>query len=157
VTTDRTQSTCVDQYSPGDADVMVQRIDKIAIEVDDALREIHKRAPHALVLVVGYPVVAPAAGIGCIPQLPIEKSDVAYLRDIQQRLNIALSYDADLENDVYVDTYTSSIGHGPCEPDGVKWIEGIVPDVPAAALHPNATGQIAMAASVLGAAFASRH
>ncbi len=157
VTLDLSQSTCVDQWSPGDADVMVQHIDKIALEVDDALREIRKRAPQALVLVVGYPVVAPAKGIGCIPQLPIDQSDVAYLRDLQQRLNTALSYDADLENDTYVDTYTASIGHGPCEVDGVKWIEGMVPDVPAAALHPNAIGQIAMASDVLGAALSTRH
>jgi lysophospholipase L1-like esterase len=151
VTLDLTQSSCVDQWSPGDADVMVQRIDKIAIKVDDALKEIRRRAPHALVLVVGYPVVAPSEGIGCIPQLPIDNSDVSYLRDLQQRLNMALSWDADLENDTYVDTYTGSIGHGPCQPDGVKWVEGVLPDVPAAALHPNATGQIAMAADVLTA------
>jgi lysophospholipase L1-like esterase len=156
VTLDLSQSTCVDQWSPGDTDVMVQHIDKIAVEVDDALQEIRKRAPRALVLVVGYPVVAPAKGIGCIPQLPVASSDVAYLRDLQQRLNIALAYDADLENDTYVDTYTASIGHGPCEVDGVKWIEGMVPDVPASALHPNAIGQIAMASDVLGAAMSTR-
>jgi hypothetical protein len=38
----------------------------------------------------------------------------------------------------------------------VKWIEGMVPDVPAAALHPNASGQIAMASDVLGAALSTR-
>jgi lysophospholipase L1-like esterase len=151
VTLDLRQSSCVDQWSPGDADVMVQRIDKIAIKVDEALQAIHARSPRALVMVIGYPVVAPSEGIGCIPELPIDNSDVAYLRDLQQRLNTALSWDSYLDNATYVDTYTTSIGHGPCEPDGVKWIEGVVPDVPAAALHPNALGQMAMAADVLTA------
>lgn len=156
VTLDVRQSSCVDQWSPGDADVMVQRIDKIAVKVDEALKEIHRRAPHAVVLVVGYPVVAPSQGIGCIPELPIDSADVAYLRDLQQRLNNALAWDSYLDNATYVDTYKSSIGHGPCEADGVKWIEGFVPDVPAAALHPNALGQMAMAADVLTALAAHR-
>jgi lysophospholipase L1-like esterase len=151
VTLDLTQSSCVDQWSPGDADTMVQRIDKIAVGVDEALKEIHKRAPLARVLVIGYPVVAPSQGIGCVPQLPIDNSSVAYLRDLQQRLNDALSWDSYLEGDTYIDTYKASIGHGPCELDGVKWIEGMVPDVPAAELHPTSLGQIGMANAVLTA------
>jgi len=101
------------------------------------------------VLVVGYPVVAPPAGIGCFPQLPIADSDVAYARDLQQRLNTMLEWAAHLHNMEYVDTYATSIGHDPCEIDGVKWIEGMVPDQPAAALHPNALGQEATANEVL--------
>jgi hypothetical protein len=117
--------------------------------VDRALALIHHRAPLAKVLVVGYPVVAPDAGIGCLPQLPIDDSDVAYLRDLQQRLNEMLAWAAALNNATYVDTYAPSIGHDPCQLDGVKWIEGMIPDNPASALHPNLMGQIAIADEVL--------
>jgi len=140
---------CVDQWAPGEPDVLVQRISKIAVNVDKALRVIHHRAPHARVMVVGYPVVAPTAGIGCLPQLPIGNSDVAYLRDLQQHLNEMLSWAAFLNQATYVDTYSPSIGHDPCQMDGVKWIEGMVPDNPAAALHPNLMGQMAMADEIL--------
>jgi GDSL-like Lipase/Acylhydrolase family len=119
------------------------------VNVDRALQVIHHRAPHARVLLVGYPVVAPAAGVGCLPQLPIDDSDLAYLRDLQQRLNAMLAAAAARGGAGYVDTYTPSIGHDPCQLDGVKWIEGIIPEDPAAALHPNLRGQVAMARAVL--------
>lgn len=146
-----TRTSCVDSWSPGDHDTLVQRIDQVAVKVDLALREITKRAPLATVLVVGYPVVVPAAGVGCFPQIPIADSDVAYLRDIQQRLNDMLAWAADSHRATYVDTYTPSIGHGPCEMAGVKWIEGFIPDSAAASLHPNLLGQVAIAGEVLAA------
>lgn len=143
------KETCVDSWSPGDNDVLVQRIDQVALNLDAALKTIQAKAPLARILVVGYPVVAPQSGAGCFPQLPLADSDAAYLRDIQQRLNSALAWAADSRGADYVDTYTSSIGHGPCEMAGVKWIEGFVPDSAAAALHPNLLGQTAMAGDVL--------
>ncbi len=143
------KTSCVEAWSPGDTDVLVQRIDQIAISLESSLRVIKERAPLAQILVVGYPVVAPYAGAGCFPQLPLTDADAAYLRDIQQRLNAVLAWAADTQGASYVDTYTPSIGHGPCEMSGVKWIEGFVPDTAAAALHPNLLGQIAMAGEVL--------
>jgi len=56
-----------------------------------------------------------------------------YLRDLQQHLNEMLSWAAFLNQATYVDTYSPSIGHDPCQMDGVKWIEGMIPDNPAAA------------------------
>jgi lysophospholipase L1-like esterase len=144
-------TSCIDQWAPGDADALVQRLGRVLQRVDDALAEIRLRAPNARVLVVGYPVVAPAAGIGCVPQLPIDAANVAYLRDVQQRLNTMLARGAEAHGVTYVDTYSGSIGHDPCQEDGVKWIEGVVPDEPGAALHPNAMGQQAMADAVLAA------
>ena len=144
-----TRASCLDSWSPGDNDTLVQRIDQVAMKVNIALKEIRKRAPLAQVLVVGYPVVAPSAGAGCFPQIPIADSDVAYLRDIQQRLNQVLAWAADSHRATYVDTYTPSIAHGPCEMVGVKWIEGFIPDTTAASLHPNLLGQTAIAGEVL--------
>ncbi|MGQ0843253.1 MAG: SGNH/GDSL hydrolase family protein [Sporichthyaceae bacterium] len=148
---DQPVESCVESWSPGENDWLVQRIDQVAVRLDAALTIIKQRAPLAQVLVVGYPVVAPHAGIGCFPQVPFADGDVAYLRDIQQRLNSVLAWAAEAHGARYVDTYTPSIGHGPCEMVGVKWIEGFVPDNAAAALHPNALGQSAIAGEVLAA------
>lgn len=142
---------CTERMAPGDPDVLVQRLAKIAASVDRALQAIHRRAPQARVLLVGYPVVAPVAGAGCLPQLPIDDSDLAYLRDMQQQLNAMLAWAASAGGATYVDTYTPSIGHDPCQVDDVKWIEGMIPDEPAAALHPNLAGQKAIARAVLAA------
>ena len=129
----RISSSCVDGWSgPSDRDTLIQRIDQVAVKLNMALREIRARAPLAKVLVVGYPVVAPSAGAGCFPQIPIGDSDVAYLRDIQLRLNQVLEWAANSNRATYVDTYTASIGHGPCEMVGVKWVEGFIPDTAAA-------------------------
>ncbi|HEY2833041.1 MAG TPA: SGNH/GDSL hydrolase family protein [Sporichthyaceae bacterium] len=146
---DLASPNCMDQWAPGGPDVLVQRIAKIAVNVDRALQVIHHRAPQARVLLVGYPVVAPVAGVGCLPQLPIDESDLAYLRDLQQRLNAMLARVAYFGGATYVDTYTPSIGHDPCQLDDAKWIEGMIPDQPAAALHPNLSGQNSFAHEVL--------
>lgn len=145
------ETNCLEGYSAGDNDVLVQRIDQVAVRLEAALAQIEMQAPLAQVLVVGYPVVAPSGGTGCFPQIPIADPEVAYLRDIQQRLNSALALAADTRGATYVDTYTVSIGHGPCEMVGVKWIEGFLPDTAAAALHPNLLGQSAIAGEVLAA------
>lgn len=147
-----TRTNCMDGWSaPGDNDTLMQRIDQIAVKLNIALKEIREKAPLAKVLVVGYPVVAPSAGVGCFPQIPIADSDVAYLRDLQKRLNRVMAWAASSHRATYVDTYTTSIGHGPCEMAGVKWIEGFIPDTAAASLHPNLLGQTAIAGEVLAA------
>lgn len=140
---------CVDQTMPGDNDPFIRRIARLAPRFDLVLETIHKRAPKAKVLVIGYPVVAPVAGAGCFPQLPIRDDDVAYLRDTQIMLNQLLQNLTLARGDTFVDTYSSSVDHDPCQMDGVKWIEGLAPDAPAASLHPNLRGQQAITAEIL--------
>jgi lysophospholipase L1-like esterase len=149
-------ANCTEHWAPGESDILVQRLAKIAANVERALQVIHRRAPDARVLLIGYPVVAPVGGVGCLPQLPLDESDLAYLRDLQQQLNAMLAAAADAAGATYVDTYTPSIGHDPCQHDTVKWIEGMIPDEPAAALHPNLAGQRATARAVLAALAVSR-
>ena len=145
------ESSCVDQYMPGDIDPLTRRIARIAPRINRILEAVHERAPGARILVVGYPTVIPAKGSGCFPQLPISQADVNYLRGIQAYLNSTLEFVAKYRGETYVDTYTTSEDHDVCQMLGVKWIEGLVPDSPAATLHPNAMGQHAMAADVLAA------
>jgi hypothetical protein len=145
------ESPCVDQYMPGDIDPLSRRIARVAPRINRILEAINLKAPNVRILVVGYPTVIPAKGAGCFPQLPISQADVEYLRGIQAYLNSTLEFIAKYRGETFVDTYTTSSDHDVCQMLGVKWIEGLVPDSPAASLHPNAMGQHAMAADVLAA------
>jgi len=80
--------------------------------------------------------------------VPFSAGDVAYLREVEKRLNAMLADEADDAGVEFVDTYTPTIGHDVCIPTGKRWVEGLVPTAPAAPVHPNALGMTAMAAAV---------
>ena len=84
------------------------------------LAGIRERAPAARILVVGYPVILPAAGPGCWPLMPIAVGDVAWLRTVQGRLNAMLAEQAAAAGATFVDTYTSSVGHDVCRLPGAQ-------------------------------------
>ena len=132
-------------------DEIGQRIDATAPKVAAVLAGIRERAPTARVLVVGYPVILPAAGPGCWPLMPIAVGDVAWLRDIEGRLNAMLADEAAAAGATFVDTYAGSVGHDVCQLPGRKWVEGIVVTAPAAPVHPNARGMANTAQQVLAA------
>jgi lysophospholipase L1-like esterase len=127
------------------------RLAAAAPKVAAVLAAIQARAPEARVLVVGYPVILPAAGPGCWPLMPIAVGDVAWLRSTEGRLNAMLADQAAAAGATFVDTYTSSVGHDVCRLPGSKWVEGFVPTSPASAVHPNALGMANSARQVLAA------
>ncbi|MFB7461867.1 SGNH/GDSL hydrolase family protein [Streptomyces sp. NPDC056188] len=115
-------------------------IHEAAAEIEKALREIHKRAPHAQVAVVGYPAVIPQDETKCqydgspIPLLsnqlgPMNHADLAWLRGKFEEFNVAIEGAvADVAEDpefkvAYVDTYDAFKGHEPCQlPTPNRWI-----------------------------------
>jgi lysophospholipase L1-like esterase len=127
------------------------RLDAAAPKVAAVLAAIRELAPAARILVVGYPVILPAAGPGCWPLMPIAVGDVAWLRGVEGRLNAMLADEAAAAGATFVDTYTSSVGHDVCRLPGRKWVEGFVPTAPASAVHPNALGMANSARQVLAA------
>lgn len=139
---------CTSQYTAGGTDQLAAAINATGPKVAAVLQAIHQRAPHAKVVVVGYPDVLPEHNNGCWPLEPIAYGDVSYLRTTEKRLNTMLAAEAAANGAQYVDTYTPSIGHDICQLPGTKWIEGAVPLAPAAPFHPNAKGEAAMAAAV---------
>jgi lysophospholipase L1-like esterase len=143
-------AACRDFYTAGGTDQLAQRIAQTAPKIAAALAEIEGRSPDARVLLVGYPAILPDTGPGCFPVVPFSPGDVAYLRETEKRLNAMLDAEAGAAGADYVDTYAPTIGHDSCQPPGRKWIEGLVPTSPAAPVHPNALGMIAMAQAVLG-------
>jgi lysophospholipase L1-like esterase len=144
-------SGCKDYYTSGGRDQLAERIDQAGSKIAAVLEEINQRAPHARVLVVGYPTILPDSGPGCFPLVPVTPGDVAYLRRTEQKLNAMLAEQADEAGARYVDTYHSSIGHDVCKLPGTKWVEGLVPTAPAAPFHPNLLGMHNSASRVLAA------
>lgn len=132
-------------------DELAGRIAATAPKVAAVLAAIRERAPAARVLVVGYPVILPASGPGCWPVMPVAVGDVAWLRDVQGRLNGMLAEQAAAAGATFVDTYTSSVGHDVCRLPGQKWVEGVLPTAPASPVHPNAAGMANTARQVLQA------
>ncbi|TVZ07129.1 SGNH/GDSL hydrolase family protein [Trebonia kvetii] len=114
------------------------------------LQAIAQRAPRARIVVVGYPDMFPQSG-GCWPRVPITSGDIAYLRGIEFQVNAMLAAVAQSAGATFVDTYTPTIGHDFCQPESVRDVEGLIPGSLALPFHPNARGQAAIAAAVLGA------
>jgi lysophospholipase L1-like esterase len=149
--TDPFGSPCTRRYTKGGTDQLAQAVARTAPKVASVLRAIARRAPHARILLVGYPVILPASGGGCWPEVPIAGGDVPYLRGVENRLNAMLATEAARNGVTFVNTYTPSIGHDACQRPGAKWTEGLIPTSLAVPFHPNARGEQAMARDVLAA------
>jgi lysophospholipase L1-like esterase len=140
---------CRDRYVQGIHDELAARIDAVGDRLDDVLDEVHRRAPTARVLLVGYPSILPAQGPGCFPVVPYTAGDVDYLRGVLTHLNEQIADAASDGEATYVDTATPTVGHDVCTPPGTRWIEGLVPTAPAYPVHPNALGAAALSRAVL--------
>lgn len=113
-------------------------------QLDTALQAIHRRAPEARVVVVGYPTVFPATG-SCPDRLELATGDIRYADELLRRLNGVLE-DAAGRNDAgYADTYAATRGHDICADDA--WIQGRTTELGVALFyHPRAEEQQAVAA-----------
>jgi hypothetical protein len=142
---------CKDDYVSGSTDTIANRIAAAQPDVEAVLDGIAARSPRAKTFVVGYPTILPDSGSGCWPTVPILPTDVSYLRTKERQLNAMLASAAAAKGAIYVDTYTSSIGHDVCKGASTKWVEGLVPVNPAAPVHPNENGMANTGAVVLAA------
>ncbi|MEV4441230.1 SGNH/GDSL hydrolase family protein [Streptomyces sp. NPDC049577] len=142
---------CRKQFTPGGKDELTARINATAPKIAKVLRDVHKKAPNARVILVGYPTIMPDNGVGCLPSLPIALGDVPYLRDTEKRLNTMLRAQARAAHIRFADTYRPTAGHDVCKPTADRWVEGARPENPAAPFHPNARGEQAMATAVVAA------
>ncbi|MGK5732299.1 SGNH/GDSL hydrolase family protein [Streptomyces sp. URMC 124] len=150
--TDPAGAPCRTKYTEGGTDQLTARIAGAAPKVAKVLQDVHKRAPHARVVLVGYPAIMPEDGVGCFPAVPIAAGDVPYLRDTEKKLNTMLQGEARKADVRFADTYKPTLGHDVCKPTADRWIEGAQPENPAAPFHPNAKGEAAMATAVTKAA-----
>ncbi|MEU1403155.1 SGNH/GDSL hydrolase family protein [Streptomyces sp. NPDC005728] len=146
---DPTGNPCERAYKASGYDRLALTVLETAPKIDRVLRAVHARAPHARVLLVGYPDLLPDDGSGCFPSVPFAQRDFPYLRDTEKRLNLMLRAVAAWNRVAYVDTYGPTVGHDMCKAPADRWIEPLQPASPAAPAHPNARGEAAMAQAVL--------
>jgi hypothetical protein len=142
---------CQDAFVVNGDDTVSDRIAALSPKLTAVLDGIHTRSPAAKVFVVGYPAILPDTGDGCYPVMPITAGDVPYVRAKEQELNTTIQSVTTTHGDVFVDTYTPSIGHDACQLPGVKWVEPVVPTEAAAPVHPNARGEQGMSDAVVAA------
>ena len=146
--TDPWGSPCKAHFTKGGADQLAARVKAEAPRLAAVLADIAADAPHARIMLVGYPDLFPRSG-GCWPAVPISDGDIAYLRGIELRMNAMLAADAKAAGATYVDTFTPTIGHDFCASESSRDVEGLIPDAGALPFHPNSRGQAAIAAAVL--------
>ena len=141
---------CQDAYVVDGDDELRERVDATSPKVAAVLAGIKAKAPNAEIFVVNYSALFPhSAGVGgiegCWPIMTVSPEDVPYLRGIQEYLNAMLETEATAAGVGYVDVYAASVGHDACAAPPLRWTEPVVPSTPAAPLHPNLIGMIAMA------------
>lgn len=146
-----TGTNCKDHYTASGSDPNVAAIDATGPKIAAVLEGIHRLAPQAQVLIVGYPDGLPVDGTGCWPLVPISPGDIAYFNSLEEQLNTLTAQEAAANGATYIDTFTSSIGHDACKAPGTAWVNGIVPNSVAYPLHPNEAGEQNMADQVLAA------
>ena len=111
-----------------------------------ALTAVRRKAPAATVAILGYPRILPDTGrLSCYPSMPISMGDVPWLNHEQEVLNAVIAKAAAKTGARFVDMTASSAGHDACAPVGTRWIEPAIGPVNAFPVHPNATGEAAMA------------
>ncbi|NEB73645.1 SGNH/GDSL hydrolase family protein [Streptomyces sp. SID14478] len=147
--TDPAGNPCEQHYRTTGYDQLSLKILQTAPKVARVLRAVHAKAPHARVVVVGYPDLLPDDGTGCYPTVPFAAKDFPYLRDTGKRLNLMLRTVALVNRAEYVDTYRPTVGHDMCKAPADRWIEPLAPTSPAAPAHPNAKGMQAMAQALV--------
>ncbi|WP_235831345.1 SGNH/GDSL hydrolase family protein [Gordonia zhaorongruii] len=115
--------------------------------VERALRDIRNRAPHARIVIAGYPWLTPASE-SCRPTVQIADGDVSYVRRNQARLNSAISLSAKAVGATFADMSWAANGHDACQPRGTSWILPMVGSPSGVTMHPNEAGQRALADAV---------
>ena len=115
-----------------------------------ALTAVRKKAPAATVVILGYPEILPAQWIpGCAGVMPFAIGDVPWLHHQQDVLNAVVRRAAEQTGARFINMAPSSTGHDACEAPTRRWIEPVVGPVNALPVHPNFTGEAAMANQTL--------
>ncbi len=145
---DPTGSPCREHFTVDGVDTLKAAIAETRKNVEDVLDGVRKRSPEAVILLIGYPRIAPPSGT-CPDILPFADGDYAWLNDIEETLNAALATAAANNGTAtFVDTYPASLGHDACADRA--WIQGQhINPIGAANYHPNRRGMEGVAEVVL--------
>ncbi|OZE41981.1 hypothetical protein CH259_00805 [Rhodococcus sp. 05-2254-4] len=142
-------NVCRDRLTAGGVDSVAAAVEDAAPSWGAMLDAVAERAPDARILVVGYGTYLPDGG--CFPTQPMLPEDADYIQGSITAMNEALKQQADEHGAEFVDTEALSVGHDVCVAADQRYFEGVVPQNPAAPLHPTAAGMAAIGAAVASA------
>ncbi|KAA0924334.1 SGNH/GDSL hydrolase family protein [Rhodococcus sp. ANT_H53B] len=142
-------NVCKDRLTAGGVDTVAAAIEDKAPSWGAMLDAVGERAPDARILVVGYGTYLPDGG--CFPTQPMLPEDADYIQGSITAMNDALQTQAEEHGAEFVDTEPLSVGHDVCVAADQRYFEGVVPQNPAAPLHPTAAGMAAIGAAVASA------
>lgn len=133
---------CQTQMGASGRDVLLAALDRTSTRLQAVVAKVHRLAPTAEVLLVGYPHIV-AVGSTC-DELPLAAGDYAYAEKVNRALTESVRHAAQATGSTYVDVWAASEGHDICSSD--PWVNGSVTDQKrAAAYHPFAVEQAAVA------------
>ena len=114
--------------------------------LEQLYRTVRARAPHARLLVTGYPLLFPT-GAKASPRCDVIRPEARQaVNAATLRLNAAAAEGARGTGATYVDLVQPFAGPSSCEADpAASWINTVVPQDVVASFHPNPTGQRAIA------------
>jgi hypothetical protein len=136
-------SPCRDAMQTASGDINITAIAAEQKELTATVAEIHRRAPDARLVLVGYPQVFPTSG-SCPDRLPVAAADLPYADHVLRDLNTMIAAVAKDDGADYIDVYAATKGHDICARD--PWIQGKDTEVGVALFyHPRAAEQKAVA------------
>jgi lysophospholipase L1-like esterase len=140
--TDPTGAPCRDALRSGGKDVLMEQLAGTTQRLTEVLDEVHRRAPHAKVLAIGYPQIVDAGHV--CEELPLAAGDYVYVEKIGRALTEAVRKAAAASGSTYVDVWKLSQGHDICSDD--PWINGATNvQSKAPRYHPFAAEHVAVA------------
>jgi lysophospholipase L1-like esterase len=119
---DPTGSPCEKSLVAGGSDKLLQALARTEKSLAAVLAQVHRLAPKAEVLAIGYPQLVSADHV--CGKLPLATGDYAYLAKVNRALTGAVQKAATASGATYVDVWKLSAGHDICSAD--PWINGSV-------------------------------
>jgi lysophospholipase L1-like esterase len=127
-------------FNPPTATQFATELQGLQPKLVNAYKQIHAAAPHAHIIVVGYPGIIPQSQLpGCF----LNANELAPLRTALTALNNTIDEAAKTANVESIDPTTAFAGHELCTQQ--PWINGIDLGDLSGSLHPNLDGQTALA------------
>lgn len=127
-------SQACQQYLKQPESAIEAQVRSVAADLSATLSALRSKAPHARIVLIGYPRVAPDTG-SCRDLLPVPEAQLTRLRETMAFVDQVWRETAARAGVLYVDMYTASAGHDICADDpwvsGYKGVAG-----KAAGLHP---------------------
>ncbi|MDN5795306.1 MAG: SGNH/GDSL hydrolase family protein [Intrasporangium sp.] len=148
---DPTGDPCRQAMQVGGQDRLLAAVAVTQQRIVGVVAAIRSRAPHARILLVGYPQIVPTHGT-CPALLPLADGDYPYGYEVNLALTEALQNAAAQTGVGYVDVWRASRGHSICA--SFPWVNGQhTKPLRAAAYHPFLVEQAAVAVLVDAAVY----